>query len=257
MEKYYFIGKRCAVTAEIVNILEKKGISYERVNEGRYGIYDVTQEKVDEILAQGKRSYFIGLSCVRNGAITIPEYRHNCENSPLLRVAVDCGVTLSDWQNLVLANDEDVYNKYPYSVNIMAELVRMGYSKQEIEKVRAYDREQSGVTPEEEKAAELCLSQMIMHNQLRIVKDLPHEKFRTITDRLFWLQSVQNVVIFTTKGSLLYAGFGDIAFGMIKRFGGAASYAFWEGNFKSEDEQNRIIRLLSQASRKKVQGGLL
>lgn len=257
MEQYYFIGKKCAVTAEIINILEKKGISYECVNEGRYGIYDVSQEKVDEIITQGKRPYLVGISSVRQGAVKVLDYKVNCAHSALLSVAVDCGETLSDWQNLILANDEDAYNHYPYSVNQMAELVRMGYSKRAIEKVRAYDRAQSGVTPEEEKAAELCLEKMTMQNQLRIVKDLPHEKFRTITDRLFWLQDVQNVVIFTTTGSLLYAGFADVAFNMFKHFGGVCSYAFWDGSFKNEEEQNRIIRLLSQASRKKVQGGLL
>ena len=257
MEKYYFIGKGCAVTAEIIKILEIKEIPFERVKEGRYGIYDVSQEKIDEIIAQGKQPYLVGISSARKGAVKVLDYRVNCTHSALLSVAVDCNATLSDWQHLVVANDEDAYNHYPYSVNQMAELVRMGYSKRAIEKVRAYDREQAGVTQQEEHEAELCLAKMIMQNQLQIVKDLPHEKFRTITDRLFWLQNVQNVVIFTVEGSLLYAGFADIALSMFKRFGGMCSYAFWEGTYKGAEEQNRIIRLLSQASRKKVQGGLL
>ena len=146
MEKYYFIGKGNAVTAEIIKILEKSGIAYELVPKGEYGIYGVSQEQVNHIISQGKKPYLVALFSARDGAVTIPDYKVNCNCSALLCVANDCGVELSDWQNLVLANDENMYNKYPYDVNHLAELVRMGYSKRAIEKVRGYDRIQSGIS---------------------------------------------------------------------------------------------------------------
>ena len=94
--------------------MEKKGIPYECVGEGQYGIYNVSQEKVDEVIAQGKRPYLVGISSVRQGAVKVLDYKVNCAHSALLSVASDCNSTLSDWQHLVLANDEDAYNHYPY-----------------------------------------------------------------------------------------------------------------------------------------------
>lgn len=244
MEKYYFIGKRNAVTAEIVKILQEKGICFEFVEKGQYGIYDVSQEQVDAIIAQNKQPYLVGISSVRKGAIRIPDYRVNCESSALLTVANDCGVTLSKWQALVLANDEGVYKAYPYDVSQMAELVRMGYFSKDVDEVRAYDRAQSGVTPEEEKAAQLCIDRSRFKNELLVVKNLPHERFETVIDRAFWMQRVQNVVIFTELGSVLYAGFADIAKGAFDCFHGSLTYCFWEGSWKTEDEQERIIQFL-------------
>ena len=251
MEKYYFIGKRNAVTAEIVKILQEKGIGFEFVEQGQYGIYDVTQKQVNAIIAQDKQPYLVGISSVRKGAILIPNYRVNCERSALRVVANDCGVALNKWQALVLANDEDVYNKYPYDVNQMAELIRMGYSSKDIEEVRAYNRAESGITPEEEKAAQLCLDRSRFKSELLVVKNLPHERFEAIIDRAFWMQRVQNVVIFTELGSVLYAGFADIAQGAFDRFHGSLSYCFWEGSWKTEEEQERIIQFLFEKTKEK------
>ena len=257
MEKYYFIGKGNAVTAEIIEILKKCGIAYEQVPKGKYGIYSVSQEQVNSVISQGKKPYLVALFSARDGAVNIPNYKVNCNCSALLYVAKDCGVELSNWQNLVLANDENMYNKYPYDVNHLAELVRMGYSKHAIEKVREFDRIRSGVTLGEDQAAKECINQAMQQNKLLIVDNLPHEKFKAVTDRVFWLQNVQNVVIFTTVGTVLYAGFADVAFGLFKNLGGHLSYAFWEGSYKTNEEKNKILKLLTLVSKKKVQGGVL
>ena len=80
---------------------------------------------------------------------------------------------------------------------------------------------------------------------------MPHEKFETVTDRLFWLQRVQNVVIFTTTGRALYAGFADIALDLFKFFEGDLSYCFWRGCRKTEEEQDEVIKFLVEEIRKK------
>ena len=151
---------------------------------------------------------------------------------------------------------EDVYNKYPYDVNQMAELIRMGYSSKDIEEVRAYNRAESGITQEEEKAAQLCLDRSRFKSELLVVKNLPHERFEAIIDRAFWMQRVQNVVIFTELGSVLYAGFADIAQGAFDRFHGSLSYCFWEGSWKTEEEQERIIQFLFEKTKEKDQDDL-
>ena len=259
MEKYYFVGGKGAVISEIINILKEKNIAYEQVPEQKYGVYRVSQEQIDSVLAQGKKPYLINVAGHVENAISIPNFCSHLYGSALERVAVENGVELSAWQALVQLNDENRFKEYPYDVHQIGELVRYGYSHQEIDKVRAYDRAEKGVTPEEEDAAEDCISKMSVRNKLLVVTKLPHEKYSAVLDRLFWQQPVQNVVIFTTTGAFLYAGFADIAARLFMAGIGAysLSFAFVEGWYNTETDVNRIVKFLSYASREKVKDGLL
>lgn len=259
MNNYYFIGRQSAATAEIIKILQETKASFTKIQPDKYGLYRVENDKIDAIIQEGFNPVVIGIDCCRQDVRALKKYRRHVNGSPLEEVAIWENVPLDDWRNLVLANDEDFYNDYPYSTEIMRELCYKGFSRDEIEKVRAYDRSERGISEAEEMAAEEAVQKhSAEHKGLLVITGLPHQKYRAVLDRVFWMQPMQNTVIFTNKGKFLYAGFADVCLGLMKDFHVWSNHYCWtEGYYADMAEQMRIIKYLVSLSKIKKADGIL
>lgn len=258
MKEYYFIGEPYGATAAIKEILQEKGVPFKQLESENGCLYSVSQEEVQSVISQGYKPVCIGCSCHSAESVEVlGRYRFNHCSSPLDLVTIRYQVS-SDWLNLVLMNDEDRYKEYQYSTMVIPDLIRMGYSRQEIEEVRAYDRKAKGITTDEELAAEKALKTAQVRNGLLIVTDLPHQRYQAVLDRAFWRQRVQNIIIFTGDGNFLYAGMNDIAM-EIYHFAKILSvlWIYAEGCFSTQEEQQRIIRELLKLSKNKQRNGIL
>ena len=220
MNNYYFIVGGSAAWAEIVRILQEKKIPFAWMKSDTEGAVSVPYEKIDEVIAAGFVPVVIGAECGRSDVKVLKKYRHHVNASPLEIVSVwEHAPLATRWQELVLAHDEDCFNEFDYSTEIMRELCRRGFSRDEIDKVRALDREIRGITGAEEAAADECLQKHFTQSKgLLVVANLPHSRYRAVLDRVFWLQPMQNVLVLTTAGEFLYAGFADIAMDLQRNF---------------------------------------
>lgn len=260
MNNYYFIVGGSAAWAEIVRILQEKKIPFTWMKSDTEGAVSVPFEKIDEVIAAGFVPVVIGAECGRSDVKVLKKYRHHVNASPLEIVSVWEHVPLATrWQELVLAHDEDCFNEFDYSTEIMRELCRRGFSRDEIDKVRALDREIRGITGAEEAAADECLQKHFTQNKgLLVVANLPHSRYRAVLDRVFWLQPMQNVLVLTTAGEFLYAGFADIAMDLQRNFRIQYLHYCWaEGHYADMAEQVRIIRYLVKASKIKKTDGII
>ena len=236
MNNYYFIVGGSAAWAEIVRILQEKKIPFAWMKSDTEGAVSVPYVKV------------------------LKKYRHHVNASPLEIVSVwEHAPLATRWQELVLAHDEDCFNEFDYSTEIMRELCRRGFSRDEIDKVRALDREIRGITGAEEAAADECLQKHFTQSKgLLVVANLPHSRYRAVLDRVFWLQPMQNVLVLTTAGEFLYAGFADIAMDLQRNFRIQYLHYCWaEGHYADMAEQVRIIRYLVKASKIKKTDGII
>lgn len=260
MKNYYFVGGKGAVSAEILKILQENNLPYKRVEAGEFSFYPLEEKDTEQVKQQGYFPIAILCSCSSSTAECWNGYCYKHNASPLERLAAREQIELSDWQNLVLFNDEDRYKEYPYSTQIMADLCRYGsFSRGEIDKVRAYDRREKGISEEEELATEHCLDTYCSKQRgLLIVTNLPHKKYRAVLDRAFWLQPLQNIVIFTQEKTFLYAGFADICFHLMREgYVQTCYFCYSEGSYKTAEEQQKIIQKLTALSRLKKIDGLL
>lgn len=256
---YYFIGGQSAATAEIIKILQEKKVSFIKVEPSEHGLYCVSEDAIKLVVDRGEQPILIGIDSGVADIKVVKKYRHHVNPSPLEEVAIWENSPLSPWQELVLAHDEDYFNEFEYSTEIMRELCRRGFSRDDIDKVRAYDRAERGISEAEEAAAEECVQKHCAQNKgLLVITDLPHRKYRAVLDRIFWMQPMQNAIIFTQEGRFLYAGFADIAWEMQKHFRIFTTHYCWvSGYFGDMAEQLRIIRYLVRASKTKKIDGII
>lgn len=180
MNNYYFIVGGSAAWAEIVRILQEKKIPFAWMKSDTEGAVSVPYEKIDEVIAAGFVPVVIGAECGRSDVKVLKKYRHHVNASPLEIVSVwEHAPLATRWQELVLAHDEDCFNEFDYSTEIMRELCRRGFSRDEIDKVRALDREIRGITGAEEAAADECLQKHFTQSKgLLVVANLPHSRYR-------------------------------------------------------------------------------
>lgn len=253
MKNYYFVGGKGAVIDEILNILRGKCILHMSISPGECGIYSVDSKTVDGVFSFGFSPILILCTSASSKAKKWDSYRVNITPSPLRQLASCENIKLSFWQNLVLLNDENRYAEYPYVNNIMADLRRMGYNRGQIEQVRAYDRMALGITAKEERETEKCLEEnCFKQHRLIIVSELPHETYRTVTDRTFWAQSEQNVLVFTQNGNFFYVGFADVVTMLVNEFRVQyTNYYSCEGLYDGETEKASIIKSITDYCRRK------
>mgnify|MGYP001028213054 FL=1 len=254
MKNYYFVGGQSAAIAEVMVILREKGVPFVRLQPDKYGICSLDNEEVDRVIAQGFFPVVIGVATARKDVIVLESYRPCVSSSPLQQVALMEHHILTSEQELILYHDENREKQYPYSVEIMRYLFRLGYCRSDIEKVRACERSEQGITEAEEYAAEECIAKhRSQRGNLLVITDLPHCKYKAVLDRLFWEQSLQNVVIFTTDGKFFYAGFADVALELMNKFNVCILHLCWaEGYFSDNVEQKRIVRYIASASKAKM-----
>ena len=127
------------------------------------------------------------------------------EEASILQVVRILGCAPTWDQKLVAANDS----------GYIPAMLREGASLEAVANIRRRDREAQGVTEEMEKQAEEAVSN---YREARgvIIVHIPHNKFSTVTDRLFsqWEDGKENlVVVCDTHGpecEVYYFGRGDI-----------------------------------------------
>lgn len=261
MEKlYFFIGKKNGVTLEIKNILIEKNIPFCDISLDSRG-YFADENDVHRVINEGYLPVFIGVTNENQIGIygeVISSYVSGKYSSALYPVADMLEITLTQRQILIATNDEDKYYDRPYFCNPMLDMLRDGYSRQKIDDVRAFNRKGMGITEEEEMQAEKALHTAMKVSGLIVVMNLPHNKYQAVLDRAFWLQKVQNIVIFTENGEGLYIGFHDVAIRLMNELGGCSSTWNQVEFYHSRQEDFTIIcTLLHKESKRKKTEGIL
>jgi hypothetical protein len=117
------------------------------------------------------------------------------------------------WFDLVAANDR----------GHIAEMVTIGATPEEIERVRAADRTAQGITPEEDGAGERAAreAETVAAGRLTVVR-LPHGRTATVTDRLdpaLGGQGFQNLLVLSPAEVNFYGG-GELVMALDAQFPG-------------------------------------
>ena len=197
-KKYiFFLGGHDAEMCEIKNILTKHNFSFYDKNliwsDAKTSKYkdDLDTIKATEIPVLIELQIDITIS---PNTIIIDNHNENENNkSSIEQLAELIGIELNRWQKLIAANDKGYI---PTMQCICA-------TRDEIEKVRAFDRKAQGVTEEDEKLAEESITyNKKEENGFTVIKALT-EKFSPITDRMYG--NTHNLLIYT-RNALTYYG---------------------------------------------------
>ena len=128
-----------------------------------------------------------------------------------------CGKEMTAWYNALYFNETRDYpfgNSYlPIAMEIM---LKLGYEREMIDKVRTIHRQARGITAEEEMQAEKVLVNMEIMPNLLLVRGLPHDKFEAVIDRAFWHQPKPSLYVMSTLGKHIYIGYDDICLELSK-----------------------------------------
>jgi len=243
-KKYYFLGSPSGANEEIKKILQKHDVPFKQVKPDQYGSYYVKNEDAQDLVEAGYK-----LVCV--DAHNLSEYKSEIlkrgHPSCLELITLEYSSEETPWQLLVAENDTYSVNQLPYSVFAMSMLIKSGYSRKEINAVRAYDRKAKGISKEEEKQTTEALKSAQSINGLLIVDNLPHNKYQSVLDNAFWMQQYQNIVIFTEDNHFLYYGYADIAFEVMKAgFSQITHWCYNEGHCKTSLHKQRLLQFLKK-----------
>ncbi len=247
-KKYYFFGTPSGANEEIKKILKDLSVPFKQIEPSKYGSYLLKEEDVKELVEAGYSIVCVDANNVSGYAAKVMK---RSDISCLDLIMVEHNLPSNAWLDLVRENDEYHFLRYPYSTMGMDMLVRSGYSRKDINAVRAYDRKAKGVTKVEEKQTDEALKNAVNVDGLLIVDELPHSKFQSVLDKAFWLQRYQNVVIFSTDGNFLYYGYATIAFEVMKAgYAQITSWCYNEGTY-NEAKKQALIKLLKKHARLK------
>lgn len=109
------------------------------------------------------------------------------------------GITLDRYQQLISANDKGHINGMKMILS----------TDEEIQKIRAFDRQAQGVTQEDEKLAVKSINENLEKiNPQAVIIDSLSEKTSPIVDILY--EKYSNIFIYTPAGTLTYSGTGEI-----------------------------------------------
>ena len=159
------------------------------------------------------------------------------------QVAALLGIKLDRWQKLIAANDR----------GWIAGLKASGATKQEVEKIRKYDRSCQGVTEEMEAEAERVCSKVVKTNR-PIVIHYGYDLISPITDRLYGV--AENILIIGPK-STTFSGDGQIILKMASTFpnsfygGELPKRGFWGLPYRDEKAEELIIKYWEELNDKK------
>lgn len=201
---------------------------------------DEIKDRIKEERENGAQIYGVELQGNSNGTINIDHHTYGDDDrsnpkSSLEQVAEVIGVELSGYEMFVSANDKGY-------IPAMEELGRnLGMDEEEltqtINKVRMMDRKTQGVSEQQEEQAQEAvdrLGNIDKKSFLIIVKDLPHSKTSTITDRLYG--KYDNLLITSEDGETNFYGKTEIIQMLNEKFPGGWSggqldqgSGFWGG----------------------------
>lgn len=156
------------------------------------------------------------------------------EATSIEQVADLTGNKLDRWQELIAANDR----------GWIPGLIEAGATKEEIQKVREFDRHCQGVTDPEEKTAEESVRNVRIVSGIAIV-EFPHKHTSPVVDRLYG--KYRNILIYTPD-STNFSGDGNIVLKLAKKYpdgwygGDLPKRGFWGTSMRIE--QKEITELL-------------
>ena len=217
-EKYYFIiSQKSIMSSEIISFLEKKKVPYKMVPFGK------EREEAEKISNQ-YTPIFIGNRGIGCEGFLYPYY--NEIESPLFKTYQLFGALekLEDWHYQIMSFCKGIL-EYTWDANLRL-LIQMGYSKKEIQDLQNKNRESMEFPEMMEKAAQNAVENSLVGSDkslLVINWDIEEclfsfEKWLPVLDRVFWLQTNINVLIFTPKQGFYY-GYRDIAMELMKSSG--------------------------------------
>ncbi len=168
---------------------------------------------------------------------------HNLKNgdtrkSSIEQVAELVNVKLNRWQQMIAIND----------VQWIDGLVNFGASKEEIEKIRQYDRKCQGISAEEERQAEEAIEKLESYGNLAIVK-IPHIHASTVMDRLYG--KFENILV-VSPDEVNFSGSGDVVMMLSEIYencwyGGALpERGFWGLKAKNKQIVDKIISFFKE-----------
>lgn len=186
----FFLGGHDAEMCEIKEILTKhdciyfdKNLSWgAKASDYQNEINNLKENKIPILI-----ELTIDITLPENAVIIDHHNERESEKSSIEQVAELLGIELNRWQKLIAVNDKGYI---PAMQQICA-------TKDEIDKVRMFDRKSQGVTEEDEKLAEESIKKnKTEKNGITIIKSLT-EKFSPIADKMFG--NTYNLLIFTDE----------------------------------------------------------
>ena len=200
---HFFLGGSDLEMKTIKALLDKHGIAYSDAglswgaSTSKYG------DEITEIAAKGKTPVIVELavdSKLPENTINIDHHNENSDKpASILQVCELLGIEPTRKMQMVAANDS----------GYIPAMIAMGATKEEIAQIRYQDRATQGITPEQEKQAEIAIKNSTEMLGVTIVV-LEHSKTATVTDRLFDTSKPQNLLIISADGETNYFGPEDI-----------------------------------------------
>lgn len=166
------------------------------------------------------------------------------EASSVMQVVNLLGLKLSDatlrWVELIGAND----------ARYIRGMKALGATPEEIQRIRALDREAQGVTRAHEEEAERAINDLVVDGPLTIIH-MAHSKCATVTDRLHG--ECDQLVVLSEDGEVNFYGDGPVCVALKEKFGGwngsgltrkGPFAAYWGGSGVPQDE---VVSFIKQA----------
>ncbi|MFI3314797.1 MAG: CorA family divalent cation transporter [Rikenellaceae bacterium] len=126
---------------------------------------------------------------------TLIDHHNENESKPsaLEQVAKIVNISLSEYEKLVAANDR----------GYIPEMLNIGANQEQIKKIREADRKAQGITAEDEKMAELSISNSIQKGNLTIIKSLT-DKFASVRDKIEFTDTCKSILIYNDSEFTFY-----------------------------------------------------
>jgi len=240
-KRFFVIPQNDAETVAIRDLLSRAGfrlmedlfITHQGRDASWDNLEDVIRRKIHARVCEGMEGYGVELrGKAPEGCSNID---HHCyeddirfnDLSSLEQVAELLGVELSTFERYVVANDN---GSISYMRQLEYELGLTELESRDIEDVvRRMDRAAQGITPLQEKQAEVACKYARKEGALTTVC-LEHSKCTTVTDRLYG--QYQNLAIFCDDGKVEFYGAPAICEQLLEKFGGRGIYGFWCHHFE-------------------------
>lgn len=279
MVKYYFfIGQMNANSGEILRVLKKEKADFANIPANQNGAYVVSEHDCRKARESGFTPIFIGIHQTDGEPNSYHYPYFDLQKSPLATVLRLLHRNANSRQNMIMRYNQGLYfyNRF----GVINYLIIDGASRTQIEEIQLFDRQSHEIASQFEEMAEvalnkastnpLCTSELgsqTVRKDLLVVDletDIPFGKeyyteYLTVTDRAFWLQKYQNLVIFDNN-VIFYAGFADIAENLRQRFPrmNSSNYGCIDLSWKKDEKTRQdILDYLAEQTINKLDSGNL
>jgi hypothetical protein len=253
MDCYFFLGGKDLEMVRIREILEEAGVPF--ADGGfNWGAKASSYKNLINEVAQKSTPVLVELDVdfqLPAGCLVVDHHGNNSgKPASVLQVLALLDRKPTRWDELVAAND----------AAWIPGLIAMGAMPDEINAVRAKDREAQGITEIQEKEAWAALQGSVGKIGDILVIRLSHSKTATIGDRLALAamkegKSVPPYIVFSGDGEINFSGPGKIASALDKKFPGGWSggaglagetgTAYW-GGYPNHQEVESYLREITK-----------